>query len=780
MFSQERTVTVIGQTPIKEEKVIPYEGNLQSLGETISNMNEKTNSEDVNRHGEGSNSSDNDINIHKKLQNIGSDNIKCENSIINQEKLPCSSRQLQLDYNNTEFSSKVSNQIDFVNDVAYTISKSENCDTPWRFVPFIRKVKLSLQSIGLKKDSDRPDELSHSLNIGGNRSEVDDGTHDRHAFLTDPKLDSVAKKPSTVPSAVLTTYHKLDVQSQHNDRTHTNDRIQQKIARVERELKLQKSLSEECEDLGVDEPSTSDLFPEADLLLDTNSSPSFDQALQDASCSHCVEPTENYENSSFKPIEYSSSSQEGSNQECSVAVTHTTDSVHKRSKKSHFDWKYGPQSERKRPRRNVAPKVQRIQESGSVTNLQCNNKCIRSDIASNSLEDSSNSYKDNSDVTSNNRLSKSIDNAKSLLSEDKVFLPELRNSGVKDYSSDKNLGKTGNKDSLEESLDTNLKNLSTNVNLKSKSVLGLNNKIIIATSPDDSTFCSSSEDSVTMLDSFSNNMIVSSLDVTIPSPLPALPSTVIQSNDLQETLPSLTSSHKYTNKYGKRTSTCRQDVRFSKRARPNKQNQYFHNDHVESQETWESSSSQDKVCADDEDSGSQSRTEDQPNSDVDIIEISNDAFSSSTSRFSPSPPPKLTIHNSQCQESALKSFNLNGIDLKVSVSNKNDTNKLSHKRLITKRHVDQSELECSAVENLMISKGMDTEHFNHLSKFNSVIHLNSSKTRASLRGHIKKGCTCCSISSQPKKKKELIKIEKPARKTSPVKQIVKGIFSKKR
>ncbi|KAJ8923694.1 hypothetical protein NQ315_010275, partial [Exocentrus adspersus] len=52
----------------------------------------------------------------------------------------------------------------------------------------------------------------------------------------------------------------------------------QKQAAMERELRLQKSLSEECEDLGVDEPSTSDLFPEADLLFDSNHSPSFDQA----------------------------------------------------------------------------------------------------------------------------------------------------------------------------------------------------------------------------------------------------------------------------------------------------------------------------------------------------------------------------------------------------------------------------------------------------------------------------------------------------------------------
>lgn len=38
------------------------------------------------------------------------------------------------------------------------------------------------------------------------------------------------------------------------------------------ELRLQKSLSEECEDLGVDEPSTSDLFPEAELLIDPDPS----------------------------------------------------------------------------------------------------------------------------------------------------------------------------------------------------------------------------------------------------------------------------------------------------------------------------------------------------------------------------------------------------------------------------------------------------------------------------------------------------------------------------
>lgn len=45
---------------------------------------------------------------------------------------------------------------------------------------------------------------------------------------------------------------------------------------IERQLRLQKSLSEECEDLGVDEPSTSELFPEAELSFDNNSPIAFD------------------------------------------------------------------------------------------------------------------------------------------------------------------------------------------------------------------------------------------------------------------------------------------------------------------------------------------------------------------------------------------------------------------------------------------------------------------------------------------------------------------------
>lgn len=87
-------------------------------------------------------------------------------------------------------------------------------------------------------------------------------------------------------------YHKnKKVQSggQRLDRELHQLSLQRKQAALERELRLQKSLSEECEDLGVDEPSTSDLFPEADLLFDSNHSPSFDQTLQTKRPQHLQE-----------------------------------------------------------------------------------------------------------------------------------------------------------------------------------------------------------------------------------------------------------------------------------------------------------------------------------------------------------------------------------------------------------------------------------------------------------------------------------------------------------
>ncbi|CAK1595415.1 unnamed protein product [Parnassius mnemosyne] len=66
--------------------------------------------------------------------------------------------------------------------------------------------------------------------------------------------------------------------------------LRHKYAILEHELRLQKSLSEECEDLGVDSPSASELFPEAELLF--AGSPAHDHTHdQNSHHSHTPQPT---------------------------------------------------------------------------------------------------------------------------------------------------------------------------------------------------------------------------------------------------------------------------------------------------------------------------------------------------------------------------------------------------------------------------------------------------------------------------------------------------------
>lgn len=68
-----------------------------------------------------------------------------------------------------------------------------------------------------------------------------------------------------------------------------NDR---KPAAIEKEFFNQKSFSEECADLGVDEPIASDLFPEADLLFDSGS-PKLDQFNSQDGAMHIKKELEN-------------------------------------------------------------------------------------------------------------------------------------------------------------------------------------------------------------------------------------------------------------------------------------------------------------------------------------------------------------------------------------------------------------------------------------------------------------------------------------------------------
>jgi hypothetical protein len=190
---------------------------------------------------------------------------------------------------------------------------------------------------------------------------------------------------------------------------------------------------------------------------------------------------------------------------------------------------------------------------------------------------------------------------------------------------------------------------------------------------------SSSEDSVT-LDSFATSMAASTLDVTIPSPVPAALSLMPSAHILETS--NATAAQKFTYTYGKKLSSSRQDVgRAIKRTLLNRPNQYF-NDH----EPWDSSGSQDKIGADDEDSeimspSSQmsSQQDDAANTDVDVVEVSNDESSSSavvcveSSAFPllPTVLNKVPVSDPQNVDGPLKSSSTNGTN---SIDGKSPTN----------------------------------------------------------------------------------------------------------
>ncbi|XP_045507537.1 uncharacterized protein LOC123703531 isoform X2 [Colias croceus] len=70
---------------------------------------------------------------------------------------------------------------------------------------------------------------------------------------------------------VLVVHRKDGTTQRHHRLTHVSAAaLRHRYAILEHELRLQKSLSEECEDLGVDSPSASELFPEAELLFSSS------------------------------------------------------------------------------------------------------------------------------------------------------------------------------------------------------------------------------------------------------------------------------------------------------------------------------------------------------------------------------------------------------------------------------------------------------------------------------------------------------------------------------
>lgn len=109
------------------------------------------------------------------------------------------------------------------------------------------------------------------------KMEVDENTSSNHA--TDENSQKMQQYQSILssclskqPSSSKNT-NKNFLIDPSNKTLMCNDR---KTATIDKEIFNPKSFSEECADLGVDEPIASDLFPEADLLFDSGS-PKFDQ-----------------------------------------------------------------------------------------------------------------------------------------------------------------------------------------------------------------------------------------------------------------------------------------------------------------------------------------------------------------------------------------------------------------------------------------------------------------------------------------------------------------------
>lgn len=102
-------------------------------------------------------------------------------------------------------------------------------------------------------------------------------------------LNSCHGKGSNVNNIIGSTNIKGFLIDPTNKIVMYNDR---KPATIEKEFFNQKSFSEECADLGVDEPIASDLFPEADLLFDSGS-PKFDQINSHDGAMHIKKELEN-------------------------------------------------------------------------------------------------------------------------------------------------------------------------------------------------------------------------------------------------------------------------------------------------------------------------------------------------------------------------------------------------------------------------------------------------------------------------------------------------------
>ncbi|PBC27200.1 hypothetical protein APICC_08506 [Apis cerana cerana] len=351
-------------------------------------------------------------------------------------------------------------------------------DTPWRYVPTSTN-SLSIDPLN-SRYSDNTENVQSVLQIinKGQGIEMSGGqiyqTNAKKYFMnhTLEPFQQYANKSNVMKTPL----------NPRLDRELLQQKMERKAAAMEREMKLQKSLSEECEDLGVDEPSTSDLFPEADLLFDTNHSPSFDHSSQDASCSQPL-GMKSYGGSYFRSLDSSSGSRDTS----PIADF----KVNERRKSG---------GQRGRSAKDSAKRSRREKGGGGAEELHLENpaKHMRLTLENLSQDEASNS---NSDIS---RLSP-------------TNLASLENDSLKDRA--KIASRNGSKEGSPSSVSSIPSNMKLDIDLDSESLppsINVNN----------TSAASSGDESLTLLSS-------NTADVTIPSPLSPIAGPML-------------STHKYT------------------------------------------------------------------------------------------------------------------------------------------------------------------------------------------------------------------------------------------
>ncbi|XP_014213027.1 mucin-19 [Copidosoma floridanum] len=520
--------------------------------------------------------------------------------------------------------------------------------------------------------------------------------------------------------------------------------MERKQQMIERELRLQKSLSEECEDLGVDEPSTSDLFPEADLqLFDANHSPAYDHLSQEATCSQSLNSStgpKSYGNTnvsffkSLDPVVTSSAGSRGAS-----PVTAAIPAV----AASTVELKRKPQQRRPaRPKaENTAKRNKRSLDSADHRGTTMA-KQLRL-----SLDDASNSYSDLS------QLSPAVVNNDLVPKTEKNNVDKNRDDRPSSSSSNSSIS-SNNNNSRPIVLDASSRSIVGEV--ARRAVLGCNNAV-------SSTAVSSGEEdeSLTLLEDTAAN------NVTIPSPLSPIAGPLLM-------------THRYTYSNSK------------KRSLPVRRASDFFNDTKSTNLNWGSPTSErTRSSSDDE------MNDEEENDETSIIKsfVSNlelDGTENSSignglgpvSSARPAPSVKVTpvdhaIYPVKKKTLSMRRITVNHRESKLSsvITANSATKRLKTimpgvSATLTPATTTTSENESSspvpAADKIYDMNPSDDEALataaignSRFSGTASPIDHCSTARRSSLRGHVKKGCGCCNGSPERAKPKKIMMTKQP-------------------